>query len=126
MTNKQPKKANQNTIKKGEVRNPKGRPKGVPNKRTTAQREAFETVMELIEKRMTNGDDVINNLSPARAAELYNNLLSYKKPKLSATKNESDIKQDVQINVNFKPFNNRFTSPDSDPANEGKDIEDGK
>nr|WP_315393934.1 hypothetical protein [uncultured Sphingobacterium sp.] len=100
---RQPKKANETSIKKGEIKNPKGRPKGSENKRTKEQREAFLVVMELLEKRMMQGDDVINNLSPHRASELYTNLLNYVKPKLSSTKNENtnEIKGDVKINISF-------------------------
>jgi len=76
-----------------------GRKKGTPNKRTVAQREAFESIMELIEQRMLDGDDVINSLSPARAAELYTNLLNYKKPKLSSNKNENDNTISGGLNV---------------------------
>jgi len=104
MIKRQPKKANETSIKKGEVKNPRGRPKNSENKRTKEQREAFEVVMELLEKRMMEGDDVINNLSPHRASELYTNMLNYKKPKLSQTKNENtnEITGDVKINICFK------------------------
>jgi len=91
-------------FKKGESGNPTGKPKGAVNKRTKAEREAFESIMELIEERMINGDDVINSLSPARAAELYTNLLNYKKPKLSSNKNDDSVTHsgEVKINVNWK------------------------
>jgi len=104
MIKKQPTKKNETSIKKGEVKNPRGRPKNSENKRTKEQREAFLVVMELLEKRMMEGDDVINNLSPHRASELYTNLLNYVKPKLSSTKNETEIKQETKIEVEFKPY----------------------
>lgn len=104
MAIRQPKKANETSIKKGEVRNPKGRPKGSENKRTKEQREAFLVIMELLEKRMMDGDDVIKNLSPRSAGELYATLLNYQKPKLANNKVESDVKQDTKIEVVFKPY----------------------
>jgi len=118
MIKRQPKKANENSIKKGEVKNPKGRPKGSENKRTKEQREAFVVIMELLEKRMMDGDDVIKNLNPRAAGELYATLLNYQKPKLSATKNENtnEIKGDVKINISW--------DEDSQPTtNEGGEDE---
>lgn len=120
MAIRQPKKANATTIKKGEVKNPKGRPKGSENKRTKEQREAFLVIMELLEKRMMDGDDVIKNLNPRSAGELYATLLNYQKPKLANNKVESDVKQDVKIEVNFKPFNNRFTAPENNTDSTGE------
>lgn len=116
---RQPKKKNETSIKKGEVRNPRGRPRGSENKRTKEQREAFLVIMELLEQRMMDGDDVIKNLSPKSAGELYATLLNYQKPKLANNKVESDVKQDVQINVNFKPFSNKFLPPEVDSTGEG-------
>jgi len=94
-------------FKKGEPKLPNsGRVKGVPNKKTVAQREAFDTIMELIEKRLINGDDVINNLSVGRAADLYIALVNYKKPKLSANSNTDSIEHSgaVEIKVSFEDF----------------------
>ncbi|MCX2474077.1 DUF5681 domain-containing protein [Pedobacter sp. MC2016-05] len=89
-------------FKKGESGNPNGRAKGALNKRTKAEKEAYDTIMNLIEKRMTDGDDVINNLSPARAAELYVNLVNYKKYKLNASKNQNDTTLSGGLNVTVK------------------------
>jgi len=116
MIKRQPKKANENSIKKGEVKNPKGRPKGSENKRTKEQREAFVVIMELLEKRMMDGDDVIKNLNPRAAGELYATLLNYQKPKLSANKNENttDVKGDVKINISFGDLLNTSTDEGSD------------
>ncbi len=86
--------------KKGESGNPAGRPKGTQNKVTVAAKEAFLTVMELLEARMTEGDDVISRLSPAKAAELYVNLLNYVKPKL--TKNDNNNLNSGEVTVVVK------------------------
>jgi len=79
-----------------------GRPKGTQNKVTVQAKEAFLQVMDLLEKRMTDGDDVINSLSPARAAELYLGLLNYIKPKLSQTKSDTALSGDIKITVKYQ------------------------
>lgn len=79
-----------------------GRKKGTPNKRTVEQKEAFETIMQLLEKRMLDGDDVINALSPARAAELYSTLLNYKKPKLNSNSNTDKVEHSGGMNIIVK------------------------
>lgn len=91
-----------------------GRKKGTPNKRTVEQREAFETIMELVEKRMLDSDDVINSLSPARAAELYHTLLNYKKPKLSSSSNLDKIDHSGGLNIIVKYLSDDDASVESD------------
>lgn len=114
---RQPKKKNETSIKKGEVRNPRGRPRGSENKRTKEQREAFLVIMELLEQRMMDGDDVIKNLSPKSAGELYATLLNYQKPKLANNKVESEVKQDTKIEVVFRPYKlNKSTNTDSEES----------
>lgn len=93
-------------FKKGASGNKSGRPKGVPNKVTTQQKEAFLVVMELLEARMENSDDVIGRLSPARAAELYVNLLNYIKPKLNSNTNQNTIEGGLNITVKYDDDNN--------------------
>ncbi|WP_286732806.1 MULTISPECIES: hypothetical protein [Sphingobacterium] len=119
MRGKQPQKANETSIKKGEVRNPNGRPKGSENKRTKEVREAYEEIMQLLEKRMMDGDDVIKSLSPSKASELYWNLLGYKKPKLSANKieQETNVKGDVKINISFGDLINSSTEEENEDNN---------
>lgn len=120
MIKKQPNKKNETSIKKGEVKNPRGRKKGSENVRTKEQREAFLVVMELLEKRMMEGDDVINNLSPHRASELYTNLLNYVKPKLSSTKNENTNEVSGEIKVNIS-FGNLLNNNNHNTADDGAD-----
>ena len=78
-----------------------GRAKGSQNKTTVAQKEAFDSIMLLIEKRLLDGNDVVNNLSVGRVADLYVNMLNYKKPKLSASKIIADIDSDISITVSY-------------------------
>lgn len=88
-------------FKKGQSGNPSGKPKGSVNKTTKQAREAFYTVMEMLEKRMTAEDDVIGRLSPSRAAELYTNLLNYVKPKLSSNTNQNENTGEITIKVEY-------------------------
>lgn len=101
---------------KGISGNPNGRPKGVPNKTTTAAKESFLTVMDLLERRMTEGDDVINRLSPSKAAELYVNLLNFVKPKLS--KNQNDNLTSGEISVRIIYDDNPDDTPDPDGSSD--------
>lgn len=106
---------NDNRFKKGQSGNPNGRPKGKQNKITTKAKEAFLTVMELLEARMTSSEDIINRLSPAKAAELYVNLLNYVKPKLSKNQNDNQIDGQISImviyddNIDVKPEGDGIT-----------------
>jgi len=88
-------------LKKGVSGNPAGKPKGTLNKRTKEANEAFMIVMNLLQERMCNSEDVINNLSPARAAELYVNLLNYVKPKLSSNTNQNENTGEITIKVEY-------------------------
>lgn len=88
---------------------PKGRPRGKQNKVTVKAKEAFLTVMELLEHRMTTGDDIINRLSPSKAAELYLGLLNYVKPKLTKNDNNNENSGELVIKVEYSdavPNNN--------------------
>lgn len=85
----------------------RGRPKGRENKITREAKDAFITVMDLLEKRMTSDEDVIGRLSPAKAAELYVNLLNYVKPKLTKNDNNNQVSGDIVINVKYQDDNTK-------------------
>jgi hypothetical protein len=89
-------------VKKGQILNPNGRGKGVQNKTTVQAKEAFATIMYLLEKRMVEDTDVIGRLTPARAAELYVNLLNYIKPKLSSNTNQNENTGEITVTVKYE------------------------
>jgi hypothetical protein len=88
-------------FEKGKSGNPNGRKKGQINKTTREMKESFQIVMDLLEKRMTSTDTngVIQQLSPARAAELYANLLKFTKPTLSSIKQDNTHQGDITIRI---------------------------
>jgi hypothetical protein len=92
-------------FKKGQSGNPLGKKKGTLNKTTRKAKEAFVTVMELLESRMTDREDVISKLSPAKAAELYLGILQYVKPKLNKNQNDTDVTGEITIKVTYSDDN---------------------
>lgn len=98
MIKKQPKKANDTSIKKGEVKNPKGRPKGAVNKVTARTKATIEMVMDSLAETII---DDLSQVNSSRRLQVYIDLMNYIKPKLSATKNETDVKQDVNIKISW-------------------------
>ena len=100
---------------------PKGRPKGSENKRTTEQKQAFEIIMQLLEQRLMEGDDVINRLSPTKAGELYATLLNYKKPKLNSNSNNNQVSGGFNVIVTHQelpPLPDNDNDTDNDVVND--------
>jgi len=64
----QPQKANENSIKKGEVKNPKGRPKGTPNKVTARQKATIEMVMDNLAETII---DDLAQVNSSRRLQVY-------------------------------------------------------
>ncbi|WP_185217519.1 DUF5681 domain-containing protein [Sphingobacterium mizutaii] len=95
---KQPQKANKTSIKKGVSGNPKGRPKGAVNKVTARQKATIEMVMDNLAETII---DDLAQVNSSRRLQVYIDLMNYIKPKLSATKNETDVKQDVNIKISW-------------------------
>lgn len=84
--------------KKGQSGNPAGRKKGVRNKNTIKQEEAFFTIFNLLEERLKN-PDTIDAMSLRQLAELYSSMLNYVKPKLSSTTNQNTNENSGEITV---------------------------
>lgn len=115
MAGTQPKKANETSIKKGEVKNPKGRPKGAISKQNKQIKATIEMVMDSLAETII---DDLKQVNSSRRLQVYIDLMNYIKPKLSATKNENtnEIKGDININISW--------DEDSQPTtNEGGEDE---
>ena len=97
-------------FKKGEVTNPKGRPKGKPNKTTAEIREAYQ---KLVEDNLTNmtkwlGEVAMEN--PEKAMELMLKLSEYMIPKLARQEVTGADGADLFKNIKFEfgtPSNER-------------------
>ena len=97
-------------FKKGEVTNPKGRPKGKPNKTTAEIREAYQ---KLVEDNLTNmtkwlGDVAMEN--PEKAMDLMLKLSEYMIPKLARQEVTGADGADLFKNIKFEfgtPINER-------------------
>lgn len=87
-------------IKKGEVRNPNGRPKGSTNKATTQLRQL---VTDLVEREFENVDTLLLQLEPKERAKFLTDLMKYVLPSLSSINMEATVDQRVtQIEVKYK------------------------
>ena len=82
-----------------------GRPKGSKNKVTKEKKEVFAFALSLLEKRMTDAEDVINRLTPYQAAMLYVSILQFIKPKLSSIKLENKNTEPMKIIVEYQKEN---------------------
>ena len=97
-------------FKKGEVTNPKGRPKGKPNKTTAEIREAYQ---RLVEENLTNmtlwlADVAADN--PEKAMDLMLKLSEYMIPKLARQEVTGAEGKDLFKNITFEfgtPINER-------------------
>lgn len=79
------KKANSGSIKKGEVRNPKGRQKGCVNKSTRAFREVMQALLENNEENFEAWIKRIAKQNPRAAFDLLMRSAEFVSPKLQRT-----------------------------------------
>jgi hypothetical protein len=97
-------------FKKGEVTNPKGRPKGKPNKTTAEIREAYQ---KLVEDNLTNMTEWLTQVAaenPERAMDLMLKLSEYMIPKLARQEVTGADGADLFKNITFEfgtPINER-------------------
>jgi len=73
------------TISKGTVLNPKGRPKGTPNKTTAEMKDLIKT---FVEQEIETADDLLEQLTPKERLDILCKLLPYVLPRQSEVKNE--------------------------------------
>jgi hypothetical protein len=95
--------SNSKSIKKGEVKNPNGRPVGAVNKQTAAVRDALSIVMAKLESTMMKDIDLV---TPQRRLQFFTDLMQYIKPKLSTTKADIDINTDSKVEFIIRYENN--------------------
>ncbi len=97
-------------FKKGEVTNPKGRPKGKPNKTTAEIRDAYQ---RLVEDNLTNMTEWLTQVAaenPEKAMELMLKLSEYMIPKLARQEVTGADGADLFKNIKFEfgtPINER-------------------
>lgn len=97
-------------FKKGEVSNPKGRPKGKPNKTTAEIRDAYQ---KLVEDNLTNMTEWLVQVAaenPERAMDLMLKLSEYMIPKLARQEVTGADGKDLFKNIKFEfgtPINER-------------------
>lgn len=83
MANNKNTKSNRGSIKKGEVRNPKGRGKGVPNKSTAQIREAYQKLVDDNLDNMKVWLEKVAEDDPNKALDMMLKLSEYFIPKLA-------------------------------------------
>lgn len=97
-------------FKKGEVTNPKGRPKGKPNKTTAEIREAYQKLVEDNLANMTKWLGEVAMENPEKAMELMLKLSEYMIPKLARQEVTGADGADLFKNIKFEfgtPINER-------------------
>ena len=97
-------------FKKGEVSNPKGRPKGKPNKTTAEIRDAYQRLVESNLGNMTEWLEQVADQNPERAMDLMLKLSEYMIPKLARQEVTGADGKDLFKNITFEfgtPINER-------------------
>ena len=84
---------------KGKTNNPKGRPKGVPNKVTTEIRSALKDLADNNLEKVQGWLNSIAEEDPKGALSMYLQLLEYVQPKLSRTDVKMESKTESNINI---------------------------
>ena len=74
-----------------------GRKKGTPNKKTAAQLDRAERIIQLIEKNYL--DDDLENISSKDRMYLFSDLLEYVQPKLTRTDHGGQIEHKITVNI---------------------------
>jgi hypothetical protein len=89
--------------KKGETNNPNGRPVGVPNKNTSAIKEAYQMLIENNLDNLTKWLQLIAEKDPEKAIRIISDLSEYVIPKLARTDLRSeDESMKPTLNITFK------------------------
>lgn len=86
--------------KKGDVRNPKGKKAGTPNKATTNAREAIAAFVEGNVDRLNGWLDQIAADDPAKAFACFMDVVEYHIPKLARTELMGEVTGVINVNIN--------------------------
>lgn len=78
-----------------------GRPKGAKNKKTLAQSEIKDKILEIISGKIENLENDLDSLKPSERAKLTIELLSYCLPKLKSVQ----MKAETTERFIFTPLN---------------------
>jgi hypothetical protein len=89
---------------KGKTNNPKGRPKGVPNKVTTEIRSALKDLADNNLEKVQGWLDSIAEEDPKGALGMYLQLLEYVQPKLSRTELAGDKENPLGIGIDMSKW----------------------
>jgi hypothetical protein len=73
-----------------------GRPKGCPNKATTAAREAIALFVDNNAHRLEEWLDRVAEENPAEAFKLYQSVIEYHIPKLQRTENTTKMSVSIE------------------------------
>ena len=87
--------------KKGHTNNPKGRPKGTPNKVTGDLRQWLS---KLVDDNRTTFEADLKDLEPAQRLQILEKLMQYCTPKLQA------ISVEAQINAEYEALEKLLTN----------------
>lgn len=101
----QNKKSHRGSIKPGEVRNPKGRGKGTPNKSTAEIRQAYHNLVELNLDNMKLWLEQVGEQDPYKAVSLMLQLSEYFIPKMTRTEITGEDGTPLYTNVQVEIIN---------------------
>lgn len=92
--------------KKGEVRNPGGRPKGAPNKSTMEFKEAVNKLINFATPKMVKWLEDVAEEDPGKALDHVYKFAQFGYPLLSRSEGKQDLKHEIIIRSAIKELPN--------------------
>lgn len=87
-------------LTKGAILNPKGRPKGTPNKSTKEMKALIKT---FVENELSNADELLAELTPKERLDILCKLLPYVVPKQTEIVNEESRIVTINLGTGINP-----------------------